>query len=782
MTSVHDILTSPLRFRRAKRRRSGKTLHFHLREIGPVWSLRLGEILLFFFLSLSECFHLPSPFAVCALCAYLLDGRKLLCPAIGLALSLSLRLLWQVEIDAMQYVACALLLILRFKPPYATWCAAAYAACVLSLRIFVCIFVPATQQTLILATVSLLVGALCTPAFCHVIALHRQPYARMRMDDLLCCLVLAAVMLSGAGRVAVGPVNIGFTLCGFAILLCASVTGCTSAVCTGLISGISLALCGHPDSYVVCYAFSGIVCGLFYGRKRPVLCIAYLLCCVFTSYAVRFSLDIPFLLSALASCLAFLCIPRRSVTTAYTLVRRLSPDASDNEAAYAQFTRAQWTANLLRLSQLLPEVRLPLPNDDEQLEHIRERMCSGCDRQMECWQTRTEETQSLLREYFLQGNRAARIPDCPHLAAWPSLALDCERSEHQRSLRCAYAMREREATRTHLSAIAQAMSRISKEGAACDRDDDMLLGEAAYLLRRMRISGRLIYALRVNQHISIALRYEPQITRQRQLERYCEELSRALNTPLHIANHSKDMILIEETPPLMVECYHLSASAGNGHGANGDSVLLRSIPGGMELCMLSDGMGHGENAHEESEKTLELLSLCVDSGYTIPSALDAINCIMLSSTDGEQYATVDLCVCDLWHGHITLDKLGACPSILISGEHMRVLESSALPLGILPSVKSSTHTLTVSDGDLLIQFTDGLSDACGGMRQLENQVQLLMHDRLQRAPEAICSALISAAMRRSGGVPKDDMTVLCTLFKKRKNKKREETFPQDSVH
>ena len=344
-------------------------------------------------------------------------------------------------------------------------------------------------------------------------------------------------------------------------------------------------------------------------------------------------------------------------------------------------------------------------------------------------------------------------------------------------MRCAYAQREREATRTHLTAIAQAMTRIGREGSLCDQDDELLRGEAEYVMRRMRIAGRVVYALRVSRHVRVALRYEPALTRETTLERYCDALSQALETPLHIAQRSKDMVLLEETAPMTVECYHLSASAGDGSGENGDSVLVRTGLGGVEIAMLSDGMGHGNQAHMESKQTLELLSLCLDAGYSVSAALDAINCIMLSSTDGEQYATVDLCVADLWQNTATLNKLGACASLLISGTTLRVLDSSALPLGILPEVQASSHTFAFGDGDVLVQFTDGLADACGGMQALERQVELLSRDRLHRSPEAICSALMSAAMRRSGGVPEDDMTILCTLFKKRQNKRREKVPP-----
>ena len=206
-------------------------------------------------------------------------------------LSLGLRLIWGVAIDPMQYAGCALLMMLRFRPPRAVWIASAWAACALSLRCLMMIFSPGTQEDMILCTVSLIVGVLCTPAFCHAAALAQERRARVRIDDLLCCLVLAAVLLCGAGRVAIGMVNIGFALAGLAILLSACVGGCTAAVCAGLIAGIALSLCGHADGYAVCFAFSGIVCGLFYGRKRWVLGAIYLLCGAFTSYAVHFSMD-----------------------------------------------------------------------------------------------------------------------------------------------------------------------------------------------------------------------------------------------------------------------------------------------------------------------------------------------------------------------------------------------------------------------------------------------------------------------------------------------------------
>ena len=778
VTQVYDTLLSGAQRSRSARRRSKRfRARFLLRENGPALAQHTAETLLFFFLCLSECFRLPPPFAACALAACLLCGRGLFFPVSGILLSLGLRLLWGAEADLWQYIGLGLLLLLRLRPPRTVAAASAYTACALSLRLFSHILYPTTQEAVILCTVSLLVGVLCTPAVCQAMQLMEQRQARLRVDDLLCTAVLAMVVISGAGRVAIAQINLGFVLSGLAVLTAAAVGGCMAAVCTGLLGGVALALCGHTDGYVVCFTFSGVVCGLFYGRKRGVLGGVYLLCILFTSYAIRFRLDAAFTGAALLATVLFLMLPEKRITQVYTLARTLSPDAADNEAAYAQHMRAQWMGSISALAQRLPEVRLAQPEEAEALEDIVARLCEGCDRMPRCWQEEAESTRETLRRYFSEGDPTARMESCPRRDAWPALALESERARQQRLLRCAYAQREREATRTHLSAIAQAMNRISREGSLCDHDDELLRGEAEYVMRRLRVVGKILYALRVSRHIRVALRYEPTLTRETQIDRFCAALSQALGTPLHIAQRSKDIVLLEETAPMTVESYHLSASAGDGNGENGDSVLVRTASGGIEIAMLSDGMGHGSQAHTESRQTLELLSLCLDAGYTVTAALDAINCVMLGSTDGEQYATVDLCVADLWQNTATLNKLGACPSLLISGAALRTLESSALPLGILPSVEASGHTFAFGDGDMLLQFTDGLSDACGGLKALERQVELLMRDRLHLSPEAVCTALMSAAMRRCGGVPQDDMTVLCTLFRKRQAKRRERVSP-----
>ena len=58
------------------------------------------------------------------------------------------------------------------------------------------------------------------------------------------------------------------------------------------------------------------------------------------------------------------------------------------------------------------------------------------------------------------------------------------------------------------------------------------------------------------------------------------------------------------------------------------------LPDGRFLGALSDGMGHGLHAHMESTRTLELLRLCLQAGYTVEQTLTAVNGMMLSANQG----------------------------------------------------------------------------------------------------------------------------------------------------
>lgn len=175
------------------------------------------------------------------------------------------------------------------------------------------------------------------------------------------------------------------------------------------------------------------------------------------------------------------------------------------------------------------------------------------------------------------------------------------------------------------------------------------------------------------------------------------------------------------------------------------------------MAAVSDGMGHGEDAALSSRQTVELLSLCLDAGYTMQQALTAVNGMMLLGGSGERFITVDLLILDLWTGRAFLEKLGAAGSWLSQGEELTLLNSDALPLGILEDVDAAEKMLRLQPGDALILMTDGVEEAFADRVALRDAITLAL---TEASPDDAAQSLLQAAQRSHSGTKEDDQTVL----------------------
>lgn len=157
--------------------------------------------------------------------------------------------------------------------------------------------------------------------------------------------------------------------------------------------------------------------------------------------------------------------------------------------------------------------------------------------------------------------------------------------------------------------------------------------------------------------------------------------------------------------------------------------------------------------------------------------MTAVNGMMLSATGGEQFATVDLCVIDLWTGRTSMNKLGACPSVLMQGQKQQVIAGEALPLGIIEHVVPMEHGFTMGEGDTLILMSDGITDAFASEEALLSTIRRSRGE----SPQHVADALLQEAIVQKDGLPPDDMTVLCARVSQRNpQRKRRSAFVEAS--
>ncbi len=287
------------------------------------------------------------------------------------------------------------------------------------------------------------------------------------------------------------------------------------------------------------------------------------------------------------------------------------------------------------------------------------------------------------------------------------------------------------------------------------RPDDEAFRRIRFALARAGADEvRAVYALRVGGRME-ALLLKPEHVAAVTLEALVTD---ACGAPMRACQRD-DLLgtqaLFEQAPELTLEIGAATRSR-SGEDVAGDSYMSRPLPGGRHVLALSDGMGCGVSARQESHAALELLAQSLRSGYTRAQALDVVNDLMLMCTGREMYATMDLCVCDLHTGETAFEKLGACASYVVRNGEVRCLGADTLPVGVLPDVEARSLRMTLLPGDVVVMLTDGVLDAYPGG---EEALRAAIGKHAWLHPQAVGEKLIAQAA--AGGEARDDMAVLC---------------------
>ena len=199
-----------------------------------------------------------------------------------------------------------------------------------------------------------------------------------------------------------------------------------------------------------------------------------------------------------------------------------------------------------------------------------------------------------------------------------------------------------------------------------------------------------------------------------------------------------------------------SCQSGVAGQVCGDSHLVRSLGASKLLLMLSDGMGSGEAAAEESAQTLRLLWRFLEAGISRDLALETVNQQMLMRTGEDIFATLDLCVIDLNTGIAEFTKLAACRTLILRDGELLPIEGGQLPLGILENVQPTIRRVRLRAGDMLVMGSDGVMEA-GETLMIERAVR--SHPNCP--PGQLAEHLVREAGLRRGEDRCDDLTCIC---------------------
>ena len=177
---------------------------------------------------------------------------------------------------------------------------------------------------------------------------------------------------------------------------------------------------------------------------------------------------------------------------------------------------------------------------------------------------------------------------------------------------------------------------------------------------------------------------------------------------------------------------------------------------------ISDGMGAGKKANNESNMAINLLEKFIEAKFDKELALRTINSILMLKSNEEMFTTFDISLIDLYSGKLQLIKTGAPATFIKKKDRVEIINSQSLPVGILKDVDFNVYEEYLEDGDIIIMMSDGVLDA----NEETDNAELWMKDLISKIdsvnPKTIGEMIISAASEVCGSKPKDDMTVMVT--------------------
>lgn len=230
-----------------------------------------------------------------------------------------------------------------------------------------------------------------------------------------------------------------------------------------------------------------------------------------------------------------------------------------------------------------------------------------------------------------------------------------------------------------------------------------------------------------------------------------------------VTNVSENLAAVTlKRSPLFDAAFSVAQRTKSDKRKSGDTHSVTKISEGKFLIALNDGMGSGEKASETSEAAISLVETFYKANLSSETVLSTINKI-LSFNGEDNFTALDIGVIDLFSGNADFIKIGSPYSFVITGDAVKIVEGSSLPLGILEELHPTVCKTKLSPGDVVVFVSDGISDAFGSSSDL---IDFLSTQRAMN-PKTLADNILGKALALTGGEAKDDMTAFCVrIFEK----------------
>jgi phosphoserine phosphatase RsbU/P len=244
------------------------------------------------------------------------------------------------------------------------------------------------------------------------------------------------------------------------------------------------------------------------------------------------------------------------------------------------------------------------------------------------------------------------------------------------------------------------------------------------------------------------------------------ETARMVLRELEIAREVQAGLLPHQLPAVKgLEC---AAFFRPAKMVGGDYYDLVETPNGALAFTLGDVSGKGIPAAVLMASIQASLRIPLLRGPESLTHLVAdVNESVYASSSPGRYCTLFCGLVDLRSRQLKYVNAGQCSPIVVQHRDGSVtinrLSTGGTPVGLLPVAQYGEGTMMLQPGDLLVCFSDGISEACNSKEEFwqESEIEDLLRGAVDTTAQKITDQLVQAADAFIGDAEQaDDMTVV----------------------
>jgi stage II sporulation protein E len=240
-------------------------------------------------------------------------------------------------------------------------------------------------------------------------------------------------------------------------------------------------------------------------------------------------------------------------------------------------------------------------------------------------------------------------------------------------------------------------------------------------------------------------------------------IGEALGVRVRVADSSKTVLSRDYENFIFMEDTKFKVLTGVARAmkdnVSGDNFSLLKLESGEYMIALSDGMGTGKEAGQESETVMALLEQLIEAGFKTETAIKLINSSLVLKSDKQSFSTIDMGIINLFTGMCEFTKIGAAAAFIKRDKWVETISSTTLPIGMFGNVDYDAVTKKLYEGDIIIMVTDGVLDSIREENK-EAYMERMIAELKSNNPQEIANRILDHTLAQSNYVPMDDMTVI----------------------